>query len=325
MALRLLTLIWSTVLLIGVLANQGITWAQIPPQDVVVLPRQQPTVRSIGDVFRDCPDCPDCPEMVILPPGSFLMGSVRRGLETVERDEMPQHLVTIGQPIAVGRYEVTFAQWDACVADGGCNDYKPRDEKWGRGNRPVINVDWNDAQSYISWLSRKTGKPYRLLSEAEWEYAARAGTATHYYWGNDPRRTEICAYANAGPLNRCAAEKTIPVGSLRPNNFGLYDMIGNVLEWTADCWNNTYDGAPSDGSVWQEGDCKRRVLRGGSRYEYVRMDVPVPFRSAARHNVYRSRRYYYNPNSNRRVNGRTNYIGFRVVRTMAVAPNPYRK
>ena len=298
------------VLLMGVLVNisaVGTAWAQMP-EDMVVLPKQQqPTIRSIGDVFQDCPECP---EVVILPPGHFLMGSVRRGLETVTRDEMPQHLVTIGQPIAVGRYEVTFAEWDACVADGGCNDYKPKDEKWGRDNRPVIYVDWDDAQSYVSWLTRKTGKPYRLLSEAEWEYAARAGTTTPYYWGKDPRRTEICAYANAGPLHRCA-DKTLPVGSLRPNNFGLYDMSGNVLEWTADCWNNTYDGAPSQGSVWQEGNCKMRVLRGGSWYEHARMDVPAPFRSAARQ---------YDLSGRRR-----DYIGFRVARTMAVTPNPYRR
>ncbi len=304
MSLKLRALIWGTVLLMGVLSNMGTAWAQIPPQDVVVLPREQLTIRSVGDVFQDCLVCP---EVVILPPGHFLMGSVRRGLETVTRNEMPQHLVTIGQPIVVGRYEVTFAQWEACVRDGGCNGYKPKDEKWGRGNRPVIHVDWDDAQGYVSWLSRKTGKPYRLLSEAEWEYAARAGTTTPYYWGDDPRRTEICAYANAGPYHRCA-DKTLPVGSLRPNNFGLYDMSGNVLEWTADCWNDTYDGAPSQGSAWQEGNCKMRVLRGGSWYEHARMDVVGPFRSAARH----------------RGGGSAKYIGFRVARTMAVAPNPYR-
>ena len=160
MWLKLSTPIWGGVLLMKVLFSNISTvetaWAQMPPQDVVVLPKQQPTVRSIGDVFRDCPDCP---EMVILPPGSFLMGSVRRGLDTAPGlEEMPQHLVTIGQPIAVGRYEVTFAEWDACVADGGCNGYKPRDEKWGRNNRPVIHVDWDDAQSYVSWLSRNTGR-----------------------------------------------------------------------------------------------------------------------------------------------------------------------
>ena len=187
--------ILSGVLLMGMLPNSivtaGTAWAQIA-DDVVVMPRAR-TVRAIGDVFRDCPECP---EVVILPPGSFLMGSVKSDQPWAER---PAHLVTIGQPLAVGRYEVTFAEWDACVAEGGCNDYKPGDEKRGRGNRPVINVDWHDAQNYVSWLSQKTGKPYRLLSEAEWEYAARAGTKTLYYWGdNDRRNKTICAYANTG-------------------------------------------------------------------------------------------------------------------------------
>ncbi len=302
MSLRFRAFVWGGVLLMGVLANHGIAWAQVT-EDVVVIPKQRTTVRKIGDVFRDCPECP---EMVILPPGTFLMGSRAWA-------ERPQHLVTIGQPIAVGRYEVTFAEWEACVREGGCNGYKPRDEKWGRGNRPVINVDWSDAQSYVSWLSRKTGKPYRLLSEAEWEYAARAGTTTEYYWGDDPQRSAICAYANVGPIYYCADEKrsTLPVGSFHPNNFGLYDMSGNVLEWTADCWNDNYAGAPFDGRARQEGNCKLRPLRGGSWYEHARMDVVGPFRSAARHYMSAGRG--------------THYVGFRVARTMAVAPNPYRK
>ena len=306
-------LIWCGVLLMGVLANISsvrTAWAQMK-EDVVVLPRQRPTVRAIGDVFRDCPECPD---MVILPPGSFLMGSVRRELDTAPGlEEVPQHLVTIGQPIAVGRCEVTFAEWDACVADGGCNDYKPRDEKWGRGNRPVIHVDWDDVQSYVSWLSRKTGKPYRLLSEAEWEYAARAGTTTTNYWGDDnhPKSSAVCAYANVGRSTFSCAKNgqdiTVPVGSFRPNSFGLYDMIGNVQEWIADCWNGNYDGAPSDGRVWQQGDCTHRVTRGGSWKDYYTRY----FRSASRQKS--------------RASWRRNYIGFRVARTMVVAPDPYRK
>ena len=305
MSLKLRVLIWGTVLLIGVLTNMETAWAQVPPEEVVVMPSPR-TVRAVGDVFRDCPDCP---EMVILPPGSFLMGSVENDRPWAER---PAHLVTIAQPIAVGRYEVTFVEWDACVADGGCNDYKPRDEKWGRGNRPVIHVDWGDAQSYVSWLSRKTGKPYRLLSEAEWEYAARAGTTTLYYWGdNDRKNRAICAYANVGSYYGCTAQTaTLPVGSFRPNNFGLYDMSGNVLEWTADCWNDNYDGAPSQGSVWQEGNCKMRVMRGGSWYEYFRtggVSPPSPFRSAARHYTWSG--------------WRRNFIGFRGSRTLTVAPS----
>lgn len=313
MSLKLRAFIWGGVLLMGVslykVDSLGTALAQMT-EDVVVIPEQR-TVRAIGDVFRDCAECP---EVVILPPGSFLMGSVRRGMDTAPGlEEMPQHLVTIGQPIAVGRYEVTFVEWDACVAEGGCNGYKHQDEKWGRGNRPVINVDWNAAQSYVSWLSRKTGKPYRLLSEAEWEYAARAGTTTRNYWGDDnhPKSSAVCAYANVGRSTLSCAKDgrdiTVPVGSFRPNNFGLYDVIGNVQEWTADCWNDRYDNAPSDGRAWLQGDCTYRVTRGGSWHDYYTRH----FRSAARHYV--------------RANGSASYIGFRVARTMAVAPNPYRE
>ena len=313
MSWKLRTFILGGGLLMGMVLYNVNAWKTAWPQmteDVVVMPRQR-TIRAIGDVFRDCATCP---EVVILPPGAFLMGSVRRGLDTAPGlEEMPQHLVTIGQPIAVGRYEVTFDEWEACVAEGGCNGYKHQDEKWVRGNRPVINVDWNDAQSYVSWLSRKTGKPYRLLSEAEWEYAARAGTTTRNYWGDDnhPKSSAICAYANVGRSTFSCAKNgqdiTVPVGSFRPNNFGLYDMIGNVQEWTGDCWNDNYDGAPSDGRMWQQGDCTYRMTRGGSWHDYYTRH----FRSAARQEV--------------RANGSANFIGFRVARTMAVAPDPYRK
>ena len=306
MPLKFRVFSWIGALLMGVLSNINTVetvWAQIA-DDVVVLPQQRPKARYVGDVFRDCSNCP---EVVIVPPGSFLMGP---------RGTTLSHLVTIGQPLAVGRYEVTFAEWYACVAEGGCNDYKPGDEKLGRGNRPVVNVSWHDAQNYVSWLSQKTGKPYRLLSEAEWEYAARAGTTTSYYWGDDDRKNKvICAYANTGSYYDCSERPTtVPVGSLRPNNFGLYDMSGNVLEWTADCWNRTYAGAPSDGRVWQQGDCQMRVMRGGSWYDYFRsggLRPTYPFRSAARHYTWSS--------------WRKNFIGFRVVRTMAVAPDAYRE
>ena len=127
----------------------------------------------------------------------------------------------------------------------GCEGLRP-DGGWGRGNRPVINVSWSDAQSYVHWLSKKTGKPYRLLSEAEWEYAARSRTETSYFWGNSEKREVVCTYANVGPCSRTRPRKgTLPAGSLRPNAFGLFDMIGNVWEWTADCWNRNYDGAPT--------------------------------------------------------------------------------
>lgn len=239
----------------------------------------QPSIYA-GQVFRDCPGCP---EMVVVPAGSFVMGSPpgERGAEAAER---PYHPVTFLRPFAVGRHEVTFAEWDACVAEGGCDRYRPRDEGWGRGRRPVIDVRWDDARNYVFWLSLKTGQSYRLLSEAEWEYAARGGTQTPYPWGEDfnPRESPICAYANVGTsvygCSRGQPDRTVPVGSLRANGFGLHDMIGNVLEWTEDCWNDDYRAAPADGRASQFGDCRRRVLRGGSFDGHY----PPGFRSAAR-------------------------------------------
>ena len=139
-----------------------------------------PVKPGSGESFRDCPDCP---EMVVAPAGSFAMGSPETEPDRMAQ-EGPQHRVTFAEPFAVGRFAVTFAEWDACAADGGCGGYKPGDQGWGRGNRPVINVDWNDAKAYVQWLSKKTGKPYRLLSEAEREYVARAGTATPFWWGS---------------------------------------------------------------------------------------------------------------------------------------------
>ena len=199
-------------------------------------------------------DCDVCPEMVVIPAGIFIMGSP--GSEDVRDGWGPQHRVTIPEPFAVGVYEVTFEQWDDCAADGGCDGYRPSDRGWGRGNRPVINVSWRDAQAYINWLSEKTGKDYRLLSEAEWEYAARAGTRTRYSFGNEmtPRNANYSG----------STGKTQPVGSYKTNGFGLYDVHGNVWEWVQDCWNGNYREAPTDGNAWERGDCSRRVMRGGS-------------------------------------------------------------
>ena len=285
------TLIWTILVMIGLLDEGG--WAQIVSQEEVVVPRVR--ALSVGDVIRDCPNCP---ELIVLPAGSSLMGNEYRWAEA------PSHLVTIPQPLAVGRYEVTFSEWSTCVAEGGCEGLRP-DGGWGRGNRPVINVSWGDAQSYVHWLSKKTGKPYRLLSEAEWEYAARSGTETSYFWGNSEKREVVCTYANVGPCSRTMPRKgTLPAGSLRPNAFGLFDMIGNVWEWTADCWNRNYDGAPTDGRAWQQGDCQRHVIRGGSWED----TYPEHFTSTFRQEVWSRRE--------------ENYIGFRVVRSLSVAPNP---
>ena len=194
--------------------------------------------------------------MVVVPTGSFMMGSSssEKGRDS---DEGPQHRVRIAQPFAVGVYEVTFAEWDACVSAGGCNGYGPADRGWGRGQRPVIYVSWNDAQAYVKWLSNKTGKRYRLLSEAEWEYVARAGTETPFHFG-------MTISKNQANYNRNYGAQTMEAGSFPSNGYGLHDVHGNVDEWVQDCWNDSYSGAPTDGSAWTSGDCSGRVLRGGS-------------------------------------------------------------
>ena len=212
-----------------------------------------------GKRFRDCGMCP---EMVVVPEGSFMMGSPS-GEAGRTGNEGPVHPVTMARPFAVGVYEVTFGEWDACVSDGGCGGYRPGDSGWGRGPRPVINVSWEDAQAYVRWLSGETGKAYRLLSEAEWEYVARAGTTGPYHFGSSLSPSQANYEENRGG--------TVPVGSYSANEFGLHDVHGNVWEWVEDCWNESYHGAPRDGSAWESGDCSRRVLRGGSWYVTPRL------------------------------------------------------
>jgi formylglycine-generating enzyme required for sulfatase activity len=157
---------------------------------------------------------------------------------------------------------VTFADWDACVSVGGCaQEGRASDAGWGRGRQPVIYVSWDDAQAYVAWLSKMTGKAYRLLTEAEWEYAARAGTTTAYFWGDEIGKNN----ANCGGCgSQWDGRQTAPAGSFAPNAFGLYDMLGKVFEWVEDCSHDNYNGAPTDGSAWTAGDCKSRVVRGGS-------------------------------------------------------------
>ena len=199
------------------------------------------------------------PEMVVIPAGTFRMGCLNDA-GGCGSHQFPVHTVSVPS-FALSKYEVTFAQWDACVAAGGCNGYRPDDQGWGRGDRPVIKVNWGDAQSYVAWLSAQTGKDYRLPSEAEWEYAARAGTETRYHWGDE-------IGVNRANCDGCGSQwddrQTAPVGSFGPNAWGLHDMHGNVFEWPQDCWNDDYQGAPSDGSAWESGDCSRRILRSGS-------------------------------------------------------------
>ena len=237
-------------------------------------------------VFRDCPECP---EMVPVPAGSFVMGS------NESSDEKSRLRVTIAISFMAGKYEVTFSEWDACVAAGGCGGYRPGDHGWGRGRRPVINVSWDDAKAYVRWLSAKTEKRYRLLSEAEWEYAARAGTTSRFSWGDDIGR-------NRANCEGCGShwdnKRTAPVGSFLANSFALHEVHGNVWEWVADCWNENYRGALADGSARMSGDCSYRVLRGGSW-----INASHDLRSA---NRIRSR-----------TGDRDNFLGFRVARTLA--------
>ena len=214
------------------------------------------------DIFKDCETCP---EMVVIPAGAFTMGSPANE-EGSSADESPQRKVTIAKPFAVGKFEATFAEWDACVSDRSCK-HKPKDEGWGRGKRPVINVSWDDiSKGYLPWLSRKTGKPYRLLTEAEWEYAVRAGSQAKYTWGEDLGKSR----ANCDECGSQWDKQTAPVGSFQANAFGLHDMHGNVWEWVADCYIDSYANAPSDGKAASEVAGCRRIQRGGSWYGVTR-------------------------------------------------------
>jgi formylglycine-generating enzyme required for sulfatase activity len=216
-------------------------------------------------------DCVECPEMVVVPGGSFVMGAERwHDRHTLTFDAIPRREVTIAKAFAVGRYEVSFAEWDACVADGGCGGPRPDDLGWGRENMPVLNVSWQDAQQYVSWLSQETGGRYRLLTEAEWEYAARAGSHAPYPWGDDASHV----YANYGHEVCCVGRahlndqwvNTSPQGKFPPNAFGLHDMHGNAYEWVQDCYSVGYSGKPVDGGAWSDPACDRHVIRGAAYY-----------------------------------------------------------
>jgi formylglycine-generating enzyme required for sulfatase activity/tetratricopeptide (TPR) repeat protein len=269
------------------------------PQPAVVVDEHQP-----GESFRDCEQCP---EMIVVPAGSFHMGDT---MGTGSELERPPHKVSFKDPFAVAKLETTFAQWDACIADGGCS-YKPADDGLGRGERPVTGISWDDAQQYLAWLSGKTGREYRLPTEAEWEYVARAGTIGDTYWRN---KKVTCKQANvADQLLRkkdpmVAAftcedgyVKTAPAGSFPANKFGIHDIYGNVAEWVEDCWNGNYLGAPADGQAWTSGDCGRRILRGGSW-----KSGPQEIRASSRVPLWKELRL--------------NTSGLRVVRSLSLQP-----
>ena len=236
-------------------------------------------------------DCAECPLMVRIPAGTFTMGAPESEPWSYD-NERPQHMVSI-PAFRAGAHEVTFAEWDACVAAGGCGGFSPDDEGWDRDNRPVVNVSWDDAQSYVDWLSQRTGQHYRLLTESEWEYAGRAGTTTPFHTGATITSQQANFADEYGPYRA----QTVPVGSFAPNGFGLYDMYGNVWEWVEDCWNAGYAEAPSDGSAWLSGDCSSRVLRGGSW-----ADSTSGLRAALR--------------VSNSTGGRNTNVGFRVARTL---------
>jgi formylglycine-generating enzyme required for sulfatase activity len=214
----------------------------------------RPTVTTAATGARSIKDCAACPELIALPAGSFMMGS-----NSDDPAERPVHHVSIGQPFAIGKFEVTVEQWNACVDASACQraDIEGNNSK----SAPVRNVSWDDAQVYVKWLAKMTGKNYRLPTEAEWEYAARAGTSTQYWWGNEMRK----GYADCKDCGEpWSKESPVNVGSFAANPFGLFDMNGSVWEWVGDCWHSSYKGAPVDGHVWDESGCPSRVIRGGS-------------------------------------------------------------
>jgi formylglycine-generating enzyme required for sulfatase activity len=243
------------------------------PVTTPTAPARKPALKA-GDTFKDCDDCP---EMVVVPAGQFRMGSPD-GEKGRQPDESPVHQVTIPADFAVSKFEITRGQFARFVRATGRN---MSGSKWldpgfrQADDHPVVYVSFEDANAYAEWLAKETGKPYRLLSEAEWEYAARAGMPSSRYWGDGEE--QACTYANVADRQAKAKHpgwttfdcddgypETAPVGKFRPNAFRLYDMLGNVSEWTQDCWNGSYQGAPINGSAWLSGECNQRVVRGGS-------------------------------------------------------------
>ena len=231
-------------------------------------------------------DCDVCPLIVEVPAGTYLMGS-----DQGRADEQPRHEVRFAKPFAIGVHEVTVAEWDACLREGSCS-FTPK--AGTDGSLPMSNLSWDDTQSYLNWLSKKTGQDYRLPTEAEWEYAASGGKSTTYWWGDDVGSGNANCTDCGSPWDKKGPS---PVGSFKPNPFGLYDVHGNLWEWTMDCMNHSYEGAPRDGSAWLRGDCISRVLRGGS------WNLDSEYMRTTRRNHYdRDVRYYLH--------------GFRVARPM---------
>jgi formylglycine-generating enzyme required for sulfatase activity len=286
---RLSAVVGALVLLLGLVGvgwsqqnflRERYYWLSTMGPSVLTAEQEREKAAKTGSDFKEC--ATGCPTMVVVPAGAFLMGSLDRS-----KDEGLSHEVRIAKPFAIGKTEVTFDEWDACVAANACP--KAWDDTWGRDDRPVINVSWDDAKQYASWLSRVTGKGYRLLSEAEWEYAAGAGSGSSF---NDEAQLDKYAWYSAN--SDCM---THPVGAKLPTVFDLYDMYGNVWEWVEDTWHSSYEGAPADGSAWIGGDTRWRVIRGGAWNS-----EPGQLRPANR--------------SRNTVGTRDNNTGFRLARTL---------
>ena len=281
-------LIITPIILIVIAATVFLNFNQLldkPSESIDTVADSKETIINKG--FRDCTQCP---LMIEIPPGSFAMG-----YEKGDPDEKPVHMVEINYGFAVSTFEISFDDWDACLSDGGCNRHSPKDMGWGRGKHPVIFVSWLDAQSYVAWLREKTGKNYRLLTEAEWEYVAKGGSTTLYPWGV----TYDGSKANYGNLKK----RTVPIGSYDANGFGLYDVVGNVWEWVIDCYDkNAYKTHKSYPSAFLEtSETCKRVVRGGSwnvdlsdGYDLLRTSIRWRGKS----------------------NGRYNHFGFRVAREL---------
>ena len=243
-----------------------------------------------GDTFKECASCP---EMIVVPAGEFVMGSPATESGRYH-NEGPQHKVTIARPFAVGRFEIMGDEWDACAAHGECMRALLVGGLPTVGRRPVFLLTWHETKQYVAWIAKLTGKPYRLLSEAEWEYAARAGSPERFSFGDDEAKLSEYAWYFSGEPKPMPE----PVGTKKANAFGLHDMHGNVREWVEDCYHDNYNGAPSDGSAWTTGDCSRRVAR--SSYW---LENPQVFRSAFRMGYVTENRYQF--------------VGLRVGRTLA--------
>lgn len=310
----------TVVLAVVLLGKQALAQdaSASPPNDIASTSASaQPkaaTAMKAGATFDDCHGASRCPKMIVLPSGTFTMGSPASEIGRL-RDEEPQHAVTL-RAFAVGEFDVTRAEYAAFVresgrpAGGNCN-HPNREGKWAEDasatwenpgyqtseRDPIVCVSWQDAKAYVAWLSNKTGKAYRLLTESEWEYAARAGTATPFYWGAAPEGAKGKANCSA-----CGSQwdnkQPAPVGSFPANAFGLFDMAGNVWQWVEDCYVPNYSGAPTDGAFVTTGDCAQRVMRGAGWWE----DKPVDLRSAGRGGGH--------------PGDRGSNLGFRVARTL---------